>query len=116
MNNKKIQKKKLIISMILIIISLAIFFAILSSKRIAQKKANESFFIEAMKHNDASFCQNILSTAKISGEEIRSLIAENNYDNRVNFLHYVDGYSMRDSCEDLINSSKEAQIKFPRKD
>jgi len=116
MNNKKIQKRKLIIFIILIIILLIISFLIFLNRYGTQRKIDKGFFIDAMKDNDISHCFNISKSAEISGKEINSLITENNYDNRTNFLSYGEKYLMRDSCETLISLSREAQAQFPKKD
>jgi len=116
MNNKKIQKKKLIVFIVLIFAIIAVLFLILLNKHEAQRKIDKNLFIEAMKYNDVSICYNISETAELNGKEINSLITENNYDNRTNFLSYGKKYLMRDSCKTLINLSKEAQRQFPSKD
>ena len=108
MNNKK----KLIIISILAL--LAISLLILSNRPFDKKEPGEYFFIEALKENSVSQCSQIPESLKISGKEIHSLIEDNDYDDRTNFLPNEKGYSMQDACKTLIDLSREAQAQFPK--
>lgn len=68
--------------------------------------SDKKAFINALENDDLEACADISSSARVSGEIINHLVEESGYDNRINFLPYMDDYSLRTSCEMILVENK----------